>query len=285
VYSLSRWIRIYLVGATVPDTSPPQGDARGFAICGLFASGFAVQGTARLLNRDYITAGVAYVVAIVLFVVGLKWGSIRQRIGTRARSFFERVGNDSRYWISATLLSAFILAITGLVYVHGIRSDLDIYVIPRTITDRQAADLREFLSQRESHDVTLRASQIDGEALEYWAQLSNAIRSANWNVKIETTDTRSDDPKLPAEIPTGLCIWGERVNNNPSDPKRDPTEILLDAFVAAHIPLTCSNAVAASNDKLWVLVGRRPYAIRPEPTPWLLALKRWFDSSFLPGER
>ena len=122
----------------MPDTSPPQGDGAIFAVFELFALAFAFEGTDRLLTGHYFAALVAYIVALILMITGLKWRWIRQRIGARVASFFEGIGNDSRYWIGSVLLIAFFLAVTGLVYVRGIRSDIDIYVMPRTITDRKS---------------------------------------------------------------------------------------------------------------------------------------------------
>jgi hypothetical protein len=62
--------------------------------------------------------------------------------------------------ISAALVVASLLI--AIVYVHSLRIDLDGYVMPRCLSAKQAAKLRQYLSRHESSAVTVVAVPDDG---------------------------------------------------------------------------------------------------------------------------
>jgi hypothetical protein len=147
------------------------------------------------------------------------------------------------------------MALTAVFYVRRLRSDLDTYVMPRVVTAKQADELRDFLSLHAACSVTVKVNPLDEEALEYWAQLSNALKRTEWNVEMSTA---SADPNTQNP---GLNIYEQGINAKPKDPKADLRALLEQAFQAAHIAVNGSGGAAAGEYKLFILVGRRPRVI------------------------
>jgi len=102
---------------------------------------------------------------------------IKERVGVVARS----AGVQTSIKIMS-VLGIWILMAMLVSYLHDLRSDLNTYVMPRTITKQQAQKLREYLSKRESCAVTIKVVRHDQEAMEYAGQLFNAMRQTNWDI-------------------------------------------------------------------------------------------------------
>jgi hypothetical protein len=62
------------------------------------------------------------------------------------------------------------------------RDDLDVYVMPRHVTEKQATALKDYLSQHEPSAVSVKVVPYDQEALEYAVEIFNALRNTNWDV-------------------------------------------------------------------------------------------------------
>ncbi|MGB8684065.1 MAG: hypothetical protein WCD12_14350 [Candidatus Binatus sp.] len=139
------------------------------------------------------------------------------------------------------------------------------YVLPRSLTDKQADQLRELLSNHKAYSVTVKANPLDSEAMEYAAQLYNALHGTEWTVELSTSN---QDPNT---LNQGLCIDEVGENTKPKfDPKDDPVELLRQAFQAANIEVNCSGGAAAGEYKLFLLVGHRPLVMNAQP-PVLVA--------------
>jgi hypothetical protein len=69
-----------------------------------------------------------------------------------------------------------------IVSLRSLRSDLDAYVTPRTVSKEQTDKLRGYLSRHDAYAVSVRVVQHDQEAMEYAAQLFNAMRQTNWDI-------------------------------------------------------------------------------------------------------
>jgi hypothetical protein len=136
----------------------------------------------------------------------------------------------------------------------------------------EAGDLRDYLSHHEKFAVTVKVNPLDAEALEYAAQILNALKAAEPDA---TFDTATNEEPLPRNDGVCLNVTGE----NYVDPKRNPPgrDILSDAFRAANIPVNCSGGGGTGAYKLFVLVGHRPLVIGDQE-PLLSKIGRWIQS-------
>jgi hypothetical protein len=165
--------------------------------------------------------------------------------------------------------------IYGARFVYNIRSDLDQYVMPRRVTQKQADDLHEYLSHHDKYPVTVKVNPLDAEAREYAGQLLNALNRSEWE---GTFDTPGNDPNiLPSTLNDGVCINVVGENAKPYDAKHDPRPLLQAAFVASDITANCGGGSAAGTYKLFVVVGHRPLSVGFRP-PALVRLGRWIMS-------
>jgi hypothetical protein len=147
--------------------------------------------------------------------------------------------------------------------------------MPRRVSQKQADDLREYLSHHDKYAVTVKVNPLDGEAREYAAQLFNALNRSDWTA---TFDTSGNDPNIaPSALGEGLCIDVIGENAKPYDAKHDPKPLLQAAFSAAGIIANCSGGTAAGNYKLFVVVGHRPFQYGYKP-PLLVRLGQWIIS-------
>jgi hypothetical protein len=72
------------------------------------------------------------------------------------------------------------------------RADLNRYAMPRVVSPKQARDLSTYLSHREPRAVvTVKVNTGDPEAMEYAAQLVNAIVGGEWEAHMDTSRARS----------------------------------------------------------------------------------------------
>jgi hypothetical protein len=271
----------------LPTASPPTlptGDYALVALLLLFAAGCAST-AARLLYDKSFTLGIsAIIVAILFFVAALNLPSSYlfsgSLISVAVLVFFLTIISwneiklrafNSRYRTFAAIFIFPSFATYSITYMNALRSDIDTYVIPRTITQKQADDLREYLSHHDKYAVTVKVNPLDAEAREYAAQLFGALYRTNWEAKFNTS---SDEPWT---LNDGLCIQVMGENANPYDAKHDPKALLQAAFTASDINANCGGGAAAGDYKLFVLVGHRPLSLGYKGPP-LVRLGRWIMS-------
>lgn len=76
---------------------------------------------------------------------------------------------------------------------NALRTDIDTYVMPRSVTQKQADDLREYLSHHDKYALTVKVNPLDAEAREYAAQLLNGLNRSDWTA---TFDKSGNDPNI-----------------------------------------------------------------------------------------
>ncbi len=170
--------------------------------------------------------------------------------------------------IAVTAVSVFVGH--SVAQVFEIRSDLDTYAMPRSLTQKQADILRKYLLSNEAYafPLVVRAGANDAEAIEYGSDFVNAFAGSGWTISLDTPETMQ---------PVGGGLEIENLGNNaePPDPQHRPEEILRKAFEAAHIPAS-SGGSGAGEYKLFLLIGHRPVKLEGEDTT-LFKLGQWFE--------
>lgn len=96
--------------------STPTGDTAVLALVEMFALAFAFEGTALLLNGGSVMKAVfAYVAAVGLFVVGLKWSWLKSKIGPTLAKSMVNLANDARIWFVALLIVFVFIGASNLI--------------------------------------------------------------------------------------------------------------------------------------------------------------------------
>jgi hypothetical protein len=193
----------------------------------------------------------------------------------QVRNFrWHKIKADPRYRIGAAVLIALCFVVYSLIYMDALKTDIDAYVIPRVVTAKQSAAIREYLSHYEKYPVVVKAPPFDTEAVEYAGQILNMLKAADWDVTFNTAT--NDAPPLTNG---GLCFYLTDPQN--PDPAHDPKEILENAFRAAHIIAGCGGG---GTSKLFLVVGHRPLVLGNHETipskikSWISALIKYAKS-------
>ncbi len=76
--------------------------------------------------------------------------------------------------------------------IASLRSDLNMYALPRQLSRQQADDLTAYLSAHGPYAVTVRTDQTDREALEFASAIFSAIHQSTWTSDFNLS---SEDPK------------------------------------------------------------------------------------------
>jgi hypothetical protein len=243
------------------------------------ALGLILTSIDRLAAGDRWHVSVAYAAAGVLVgFLGFKWSRMRRPIGSGLRSTIERIAASQRFRRACAMVSLLLVGSYLIIYLHSLRGDLDTYTMPRVLTDRQAHDLRDYLSHRETHAVTIKVNPLDQEALEYAGQLVTAFQGADWDAKL---DTSNGDPK---PLNPGLCTDVTGWNSGPSDPKHDPWPLLQNAVLSSHIETTCSGGLGAGEYRVFLLVGPRPFKLGDQ-RPITIKIGKWIERLGQPQSR
>jgi len=124
----------------------------------MIALGFVLASIEAFVNgRPWFISLICLVCGLICFLAGIKWPKIKLLVGARVASSVDRIAHDSRYRSGLILL---LMGCVAILYRHSLRSDLDTYAMPRSITDKQAKDLRDYLSQREAHAITVKVNPV-----------------------------------------------------------------------------------------------------------------------------
>jgi hypothetical protein len=199
----------------------------------------------------------SYSAILILIICGLLlistsylWPPTRAGIKSVAALVSWPIESRSRWPIFAIVVVLWAIASLQIL---SLRNDFDMYVRPRTVTDRQADTLRENL-RKENFSVTVRVNPLDEEAREFAAELSNALTGAGLNADFDTNTSST-----PGTLNPGLCVAETGENSKPKyDAKHDPRMLLQRALQAAHIDANCGLGSAAGGYKLfsWLATGR-----------------------------
>ena len=241
-------------------------------------------------GKPWPLATVFFVIAFVLALIAHNWSAIKPKFAKRLAgltSRIERIAADYRYRTGSLFLAAFIIGIIFLSYMHSFRKDLDMYVMPRSVTTEQSSALQRTLFAAPSDAVVkIVASVADPEAMEYAGQLFNAIRAGGWNTEFQPVNPWDGDrrpyetmafSKLSLALDQGLiirtCLVGQPVNQDPKHPS--PDALLGTAFQKAKIEVNGGGSAADCGQyMLYLEVGRRPRVIG-EQLPALARLGDW----------
>lgn len=213
--------------------------------------------------------------------------------------------------------ASFIILLVQMVSViFGVRSDLDAYVTPRTITAKQADDLREYFSHHEPCVISVKVVPDDPEAMDYANMLFEALIKTKCDIdppkhngpdfyKVTTLSTvvperrdyNNDNDYLIAHSTwvegelarrkyiglTGFCVGVDeaahpdgRDSQDPNHP--DPEIVVEDALKYAKIGPNCFGFLKDQNT-VPILIGHRPLAIRKYSwlQPWYDRIRKWVE--------
>jgi hypothetical protein len=141
--------------------------------------------------------GALFATGPFIFFQSIGWGTFYTIIGLgglivlvrdRLRFVKERAQGVVRSLpVRSSLLGAAVVGISILIgqmvyTVVSVRSDMNTYVLPRVVTAEQADKLKDYLSKKEGYAVSVEVVPNDQEAMEYAAELFNALRQTNWDI-------------------------------------------------------------------------------------------------------
>src|ERR1700687_2217986 len=140
-----------------------DGERVVFILCEWTAGTWVYFSIDRFLAGKTLTGICLGALAILFAVAGVKWPSLKLRLGLRFSRFAaitEQIASDYRYRTAGIIILTVGIMLMLSFYLHSIRNDLDTYVMPRSMTDKQANELREYLSHYEPHSVTVKFNSL-----------------------------------------------------------------------------------------------------------------------------
>jgi hypothetical protein len=177
-----------------------------------------------------------------------------------------------------TIMSIFASVVISIFVGHTISQIVSVqtaftqYVLPRSLTEKQASEVRDFLSHHKPYSVTVKANPLDSEAMGYAGQLFNALHATDWTAVLDTSD------QGPGVANPGLCIDEIGQSSRPKfDAKDIPAETLQQAFQAANVEVNCGGGSGGGDYKIYLLVGHRPLIMNAQE-PALRRLGNWIAS-------
>jgi len=116
------------------------------------------------------------VASAVISYVGFKWPAIKLKISASVISRVESVSADFRYRVAFVLTFVLLFVSYLLIFLYGLRSDFDAYVLPRKISEEQTAKLKRSLEGHDSQNpIYIVANLGDEEAQNYAVSINTAI--------------------------------------------------------------------------------------------------------------
>lgn len=262
----------------MPDETP-TGDKAVYVFIEMIALGFILYAIEESFkdHASWVKVGIASVLGLLFFVVGVNWTKLKSRIRLAWVRRIVNIADDYRYRYGLALLLIGLAAFYTMRSLHSLRSDLDAYVMPRTLSDKQKSDLEDFLRHHQAFPVIVKVVVHDAEALQYAGQIFNSFREATWDdTNLETTE--APDSKPPYTLNDGLCIDLAGEWAKPPDPKHDTRQVLQQAFQFANIEVNCSGGMGAGEPQLFVVVGHRPLKVQQQQlnSPQM-KIARWIE--------
>jgi hypothetical protein len=116
--------------------------------------------------------------------------------------------------------------------VQSLRSNLDLYVKPRTASQEQITAMAAYLSQYDPHDIKVVVAANDAEAANYMGQIASGLIRGGW--KIVSTGYSEQ------QMNQGIAINVEQTTQpqNPDPKHPTPEAILQGALERAKIPVS-----------------------------------------------
>ena len=226
------------------------------------------------------------VLAVVLFLLAIKWPKLKQVAGERLADTVERIAgfrmvivlavvayiaatkNDPRYRYGAIAIGLTYLIASAMAYVRSLRRDLDMYVMPRRLTNRQALKMQQYLSKHEPHTVTVNVNPHDTESTIFASRILQTLKQARWDAQFSTAP-----PYAPQQ---GVYILTNGLNSIVQGGPDDWRPIIQEAFRLAHVDINGGGGAGAGEFSVAILIGRRPLIIgRSDPILVKLGRLMW----------
>jgi hypothetical protein len=120
-----------------------------------------------------------------------------------------------RPWLRRILSALGVLfLVVGGYYAYSLRSTLNSYILPRSVTNEQRLRLKEYLDKQQPFAVHVEVVPNDPEAMEYAGQIFNALRDTNLDVNppnhggVESVQIPGlPEPKLTDKDPSGRPLY------------------------------------------------------------------------------
>lgn len=214
---------------------------------------------------------------------------------------------------SAAIVMLMVLIINTVSLVFDLERDVNMYAMPRTVTESQKDQLISYLSKHDPYTVSILVVPNDQEARNYANQLYNALMQSNWNInppdhggpravtepqhspapqpsEFKTLDewSKAHDQWLRADLAhmrdeeestiVGLCIWARDDGKGETpDPRRaTPGQIL-----AKVLGTDCTmGGLGNYTSSLSLVIGHRQLEIRKKT--WLFPISqriaKWLEN-------
>ena len=247
----------------------PSGEGSVFHFLDIFALGCGLEACSAFFSGKSLGLVFGAVLGAVGFhVLGTKWGQIRGRLGPRLAAVLDRIGRDPAYRAIALVLVLSYFVVSAVLYVVRLRSDLDTYVMPRTLTAQQVSQIRDYLSRHDPIPVVLKYDSRDREAEAFAGKFADALDTTKWAL---TSDDNESSPPFARECPN-LCV-SSRGN------KEDTEHALAEALrVAGFDDVTSGWSNTAGETKVFLVIGRRPLMLHRGPS-LLTRLGQWLEET------
>ncbi len=166
-----------------------------------------------------IVVGGFWLGGTAVFFTGVFWERAQSYIPKQVVQSLEAVASDIRYWLAFVLIAWLSLFLTvvqktrvgttlstindSIGAIRGdikqIRADFDCYVKPRRLKPDQISKIAIYLLAHDSHEITVKVVADDGEASQFSADLSQALRQGGWTV-------------VPGQVDSYPCLGMSQLN-------------------------------------------------------------------------
>jgi hypothetical protein len=166
-----------------------------------------------------------------------------------------------------------------LFQVYSLRQDFDVYLMPRTVSDKQKAALKQALGTiqtREKKTISIIIPPNNPEASYYASQLQSAITDAGWTA-IPPHSPSNNEPQLGGSGGLCLMITG---GNYPTSRIQLENEI-KDAFNKAGVNVPCGGSQTAGEFMIYLMVDPRPVEVN-RPVSIFILVGNWLTRYWLP---
>lgn len=249
---------------------------------GLWAGAFAGVGLDRLLKEGIrsVSGWVCIGIALLCFVVGKKYEWIVRHfhISKEFVQSLEKIASDARYWVFGLWMLWFYFAVGGILnHIATVRSvgvlsksvlamenDIEVYVLPRHLRQKQTAMIADYLNHFDSHDFKMIVKENDSEASDYASDINVALQKGGWKI------VGIDYKNVPDGISLSLESTPERSaqGNQPRNP--NPEMLIEQAFGQYGVRIDSSGGGGLSDykgeDILTISVGARHRNTPPDVT-------------------
>ncbi len=253
------------------DDLPPQDRV----VCTVFdyiGLGFLLVVAEFLFARGELAkACIAFAIGIIFIALAHYWPKIKPRLFPALTSSIVSIANN--FWSRRLALVIIVGSMVTMIFSFAIslRHDINAYVMPRAINDKQKGRLEDFLRQHRPFAITVQAAAHDEEAYSYANQIFNTFKEAGWDDTV-LKGTETADSSQPSTVNFGLNL------GTIGHPDIKQVQTLEQAFQSAHIEINGGSGVESGEAKIFILVGHRPLALHePFRDSWRYKAIQWLE--------